>query len=341
MNDHRFSLEAYRAGGGNRYTCPQCGRKKCFTRYVDNATGQYVDAQCGRCEHVHRCGYHYPPRAYFHDNAWRTPAHLGIPREPYESLGTPRKAAAPAHLGIPREPYEPLGNPRKAAAPAAAPLGTPRKAPAPLPTPEDDLVSACHSPNSQFVCWLMATLGDERPVRRVYDDYRLGATRDGGVIFWQIGIDGHVRAGKIMHYGADGHRRGHPGWVHAELKRRGVYAPDYQPPKCLFGEHLLAARPTDVVCLVESEKTAVVCAARYPQCLWLATGGCAMLSADRLGCLAERRVLVWPDSGMLATWREHLQPVQGLRYTLVDSLERYPPNTDLADLLARPPGLGS
>lgn len=101
MNDHRFSLEAYRAGGGNRYTCPQCGRKKCFTRYVDNATGQYVDAQCGRCEHVHRCGYHYPPRAYFHDNAWRTPAYLGTPR---------KAAAAPAHLGIPREP---LGNPRR------------------------------------------------------------------------------------------------------------------------------------------------------------------------------------------------------------------------------------
>ena len=37
--DIRYTLERYRSGGGNRYVCPQCGRKKCFTRYVDVETG--------------------------------------------------------------------------------------------------------------------------------------------------------------------------------------------------------------------------------------------------------------------------------------------------------------
>ena len=41
-NDIRFVLERYHAGGANRYVCPQCGRKKCFTRYVDLETGEYV-----------------------------------------------------------------------------------------------------------------------------------------------------------------------------------------------------------------------------------------------------------------------------------------------------------
>ena len=287
MDNHRFTLERYRSGGSNRYTCPHCGRKKCFTRYVDTTTGTYVDDTCGKCDHEQRCGYHYRPREFFHDNAWRSPS--APPADPQDSL---------------------------------APGGD-----------EDTLVVTCHSPNSQFVQWLLTRIGDERPVRRVYDDYRLGATRDGGVIFWQIGADGRARAGKIMHYNADGHRTGHPDWVHAVLKRRGRYPPDYQPPKCLFGEHLLPQRPDDVVCLVEGEKTAVACAARYPDCLWLATGGCSMLTAERLACLEGRRVFVWPDSGMLAKWRECLAHADTLHYTLVDSLERYPPNTDLADLL--------
>lgn len=40
--ENRFVLERYRSGGSNRYVCPQCGRKKCFTRYVDLETGKYV-----------------------------------------------------------------------------------------------------------------------------------------------------------------------------------------------------------------------------------------------------------------------------------------------------------
>ena len=46
-NDIRFVLERYHAGGATRYVCPQCGRKKCFTRYVDLETGEYVADDCG------------------------------------------------------------------------------------------------------------------------------------------------------------------------------------------------------------------------------------------------------------------------------------------------------
>lgn len=66
--ENRFVLERYRSGGSNRYVCPQCGRKKCFTRYVDLETGKYVADECGKCNHTASCGYHYPPRQYFHDH---------------------------------------------------------------------------------------------------------------------------------------------------------------------------------------------------------------------------------------------------------------------------------
>ena len=39
MSEYRFHLQKYKLG--NRYTCPQCGRKRCFARYIDEE-GQIV-----------------------------------------------------------------------------------------------------------------------------------------------------------------------------------------------------------------------------------------------------------------------------------------------------------
>ena len=64
----KFILERYKAGGSNRFVCPQCGRKKCFTRYVDADTGEYLDENCGKCDHTASCGYHYPPREFFREH---------------------------------------------------------------------------------------------------------------------------------------------------------------------------------------------------------------------------------------------------------------------------------
>ena len=54
--------------------------------------------------------------------------------------------------------------------------------------------------------------------------YRLGATRQRGVIFWQIDQEERVRDGKVMYYGPDCHRlkdkQHHPTWVSALLRQR-------------------------------------------------------------------------------------------------------------------------
>lgn len=39
MSEYRFHLQKYKLG--NRYACPQCGRKRCFARYIDEQ-GQIV-----------------------------------------------------------------------------------------------------------------------------------------------------------------------------------------------------------------------------------------------------------------------------------------------------------
>ena len=67
---YRFILEKYR-GISTRYTCPQCGRKHTFTRYIDTENNnKYISDNVGKCNRLDKCGYHYTPREYFADNPW-------------------------------------------------------------------------------------------------------------------------------------------------------------------------------------------------------------------------------------------------------------------------------
>lgn len=65
----------------------------------------------------------------------------------------------------------------------------------------------------------------------------------------------------------------------------------------------------DWVALVESEKTAVICAGLMPRFLWLATGGKSMIN-ERLLVLKGRKVVAFPD---IADWL--------IRYLLMPSPE--------------------
>ena len=151
-------------------------------------------------------------------------------------------------------------------------------------------------------------------VREAVERYRLGRSRQGGVIFWQIDMLEQVMDGKIMYYGPDCHRDHgrHPQWVSNLLKRQLLaHCPDLEAwmpasQHCLFGTHLLreetdglgaeggAARRT--ACVVEAEKTAVILSARYRQQLWLAAGGLTELTAQKLFPLRHHRIVLFPDT---------------------------------------------
>ena len=66
MSEYRFHLQKYKMG--NHYTCPQCGRKRCFARYIDEQGHITFPDNVGRCNHEQSCGYHYSPSDYFKDN---------------------------------------------------------------------------------------------------------------------------------------------------------------------------------------------------------------------------------------------------------------------------------
>ena len=57
---HRYILESY-SGSKSRYTCPACGKKQKFTRYIDTHSGEYVGEAYGKCDRLMKCGYHQRP----------------------------------------------------------------------------------------------------------------------------------------------------------------------------------------------------------------------------------------------------------------------------------------
>src|SRR2546423_1332965 len=63
---YRYTLEKYK-GKRTRHTCPNCGVRKEFTRYLDTQTGDYLAKHVGRCNREVNCGYHYTPKQYFSD----------------------------------------------------------------------------------------------------------------------------------------------------------------------------------------------------------------------------------------------------------------------------------
>ena len=106
---------------------------------------------------------------------------------------------------------------------------------------DPSLVSRSLSVDSQF-CKSLVSTGylTEAQLRHAVSRYRLGRTKDGGVIFWQIDDQQRVHTGKIMYYLSDCHRdkERHPTWVHSLMKDSLPPNFDFQP--CLFGLHLVS-----------------------------------------------------------------------------------------------------
>lgn len=220
---------------------------------------------------------------------------------------------------------------------------------------DDRYLKQSFSRASSFVRWLETMINDKERLTQVLFDYYIGATRDGGVIYWQIDRQGRIRSGKVIHFHPNGHRvknnddyrhllglapnaplpSSANDWIHSILMRVHLLPPDWQLEQCLFGEHLLGVYPTMPVAVVEAEKTAVFMACLRPDLLWLATGGCTGLKEERLMALKGRRVTFFPDSGKYEEWRNALHSMaiaKEIKYNIDDQLEPYEPNTDIVDV---------
>lgn len=292
-----YSLQRYK-GTATRHTCPNCGDRHSFAYYVDEQNIP-LHPTVGRCNHESGCGYHYTPKQYFQEHPeCRAANGFSFDRQRVEQK--PKQVSQSSAIG-----YIPFHYVEKS--------------------------QSVHSNFFRFLSTLLTAYYGSKArevLTRLLEEYRLGATRDGAVIFWQIDRTNRVRTGKVMQYNPeDGHRiKGGEvsavDWIHSILKRQRVLPEDWQLSQCLFGEHLLNVYPDKVAVLVESEKSAVIGSALFPGYVWLATGGKSQLREEKLRVLSGRTVLLFPDADGYAEWKQRAGSMTFCRAIVSDIIER-------------------
>lgn len=140
-------------------------------------------------------------------------------------------------------------------------------------------------------------------LQKILHAYVLGGNQKNGkqyTCFWYVDSDGVIQARKDVVYTHEGKRN-----------RRDKYSiVTHNSPICLFGEHFLRDKTKDdkePVIIVESEKTAILCALIWHGYLWLSCGGANYLRrAINRQCLKGRSVYVCADADKVNEWREEI-----------------------------------
>lgn len=292
-------LEKY-SGRSSRHECPACGDPHSFAYYLDGNTGEPINKIVGRCNHESGCGYHYTPKQFFIDN--------------------------------------PVEKERFVAPVRQKPIQKPQQEVSYIPFQYVEKAVSYNSSFIRFLCSLFDRYSLSSPtIVRIMEDYALGATKDGCIIYWQIDINGKVRTGKIMRYNPEtGHRvkdAGGINWVHSILKKKKLLPDNFNLVQCLFGEQLLKMYPKKPVALVESEKSALIASGVYPEYIWLATGGKSQLSIEKMKVLHGRTVLAFPDVDGFDYWKDKAKELEsiGLNIQVSDILEKNATDQDRID----------
>ena len=277
-----LELEKYKSGGASKYTCPKCERRKCFTKYCNTQTGEYIDNLVGICDHRNSCGYHLSPREFFEMNPDRKD-------EKYNNDDFFDKDRVKEIIPIKSIPKEHILK----------------------------LIGL----SSNFLIFLKSKFPKD-VVRKAIFDYMICGFGDGKVVFNQIDSQGRVRAGKLMQYDAVSGKRYREDsvsfkdacskvsfsppvdWIHRYLKKDGLLPKDWKMRQCLFGEHLHTKYPLKRIAIVESEKTAIIMSCFYPEYNWMATGGLKSLSAQKIYPIKSFEIMAFPDFGCCEEWSE-------------------------------------
>lgn len=306
--------------------CPDCGKPE-FSPYINIHTQQPVDdKRCGMCGRLSNCGYHLPPRKWAEDYA----TEQKTDSLSWELRKQRRQEAEKAMRLFAQKEAERIAN-------SFNPISDtqPPKVQAYLDRMEE-LCRLMHVHNNTLADYLYSTFPKER-VDEVLNRYHVGSTLKREVIYWQIDRRGRVRAGKIMSYGNDGHRvkSKNATWTHS---KDGI---EQLAPQCLFGEHLLddakltsgttceackvyqtcqpytppkrnnkrgaKKKQTRSIALVESEKSVLFLSIKYPNILWLATGGKQNFKHEMLWTLYGYDVIILPDADAIDEWTRKME----------------------------------
>ncbi|MBX7171357.1 MAG: hypothetical protein K1X72_10390 [Pyrinomonadaceae bacterium] len=270
-----IELEKYH-GHKSRFTCPACGTKGSFVRY-QTASGEYLSFDVGKCNRESKCGFHRTPRQFFADNP--NPAFSTNQKDLGQGFirknGSERLQTAQQTFSTINEKY--LTNSLKGS----------------------------NLDRNNFIHFLL-TLFTADVVQSLIDRFKIGTASGNRTIFWQIDQQSRIRTGRIMAYDKWTGRRlktAPQSWVHSALIKKGLLK-DFELKQSLFGLHQLGveADKDKTIGLVESDKTAIICSALIPDILWMSAGAKGYLNAEMIRPLANRKVILFPDSDAHAEW---------------------------------------
>jgi len=337
--EHRYRLDGSNAERKVKTTCPHCSGKKCFTRYKDYGTGEYIDDSVGMCDRANKCGAHIKPKEFFSTNPDKR-----IKTENNDTAVYEEKPMINMPVTVLRKTLHNYEN--------------------------NSFINALLSYFSieqleaaiseYYIGTTAALFADEDPCNLP-------------AVFWFVDRLGAVRAGQVKLFTPDchtakytdseGEERNYQTWMHYLLKKQyqkastaiSKWLTDYieSPNKvsCLWGEHLLNKYPNKPVAIVEAPKTAFIASMRYQQYVWLATTSLTYLTKERCKVLKGRKVVLFPDVGIpnpktgktcLQVWQERIEDFQDLSFfsfsTLLEdhaTAEEKEKGFDLADYILK------
>lgn len=343
MRNNHYKLEPYK-GRDTRYKCPNCGRKE-FSRYIDAETGKQVGPEFGRCNREDKCGYHkLPPlktKCYYVDFS----AIVDYSKKAFRIITDKGSFNIPKALVYEiwehgcyvsewyfrdgeraRKPDYAISNYKFFSG------GKEVVHQVPVTKINSEIKSVSFIPVELFknslkgyeknkLVEFLLNIFSAEIVSHLISKYFIGTSKHwpGSTVFWQIDLHGRIRTGKIMLYDANTGKRikepfNHISWVHTSLKIK-----DYNLKQCLFGEHLLRDQ-LKTVAIVESEKTAIIASAYFPELIWLACGGISDLKPEKCQVLNDRRAILFPDLNGFGKWNDKIKELSKIASISISSL---------------------
>ncbi len=269
----KIELEKYK-GQSSRYICPKCGRSRCFTKYINTETNQYIDNSVGICNHRNSCGYHLSPSMFFETN----------PEKRIEGY-------VDNYFDENRE-----------------------KELLPIQSIPKENVLKLVGLSSKFLTFLKSKFDKDVVRKAILDYFIGGFEKEKVVFNQIDSMGRVRSAKLILYNETTGKRFRNSfsppvEWLHTSLKKDGLIDKDFKLTQCLFGEHLHNKYPKKKIIVVESEKTAIIMSCYCPQYVFMATGGLGGLNSQRIFPIKDAEILVYPDYGQYEYWKQKAEMI--------------------------------
>ncbi len=275
-----IQLETYR-GTKSRHTCPQCGKKSEFTRFINTDTGEHLPDNVGICNRSSSCGYRYTAKQYYADNP-NGSKFQSKQKQGNAGANRARQTSTFVEIKAPSFDYIP---------------------------PEHLKATLGNYDRNAFVQFLFDLFPDcSDEIQAVLKMYFVGTYSDNYgnhyTCFPQIDRLNRVCKAKLISFNPATGKRLKGEYDTSSLPAKLKLKEDFNYKQIFFGEHLLGIlKNPKPVAIVESEKTAIIASLCMPRFVWLATGSKQWLKVERLNRLDGRQTILYPDADGFDQWQ--------------------------------------